>query len=85
MDSSLSATLTRCNRFSTTRSVALSDSTTIMILDDTPVIGVTTLEGGDSIQVLESTGSVTLQLNINPTVNQDLAVNILYARWIAVP
>ena len=78
MDSSLSATLT-----DVTGSPLLISSTqrsaTIMILDDTPVIGVTTLKGGDSIQVLESTGRVTLQLNINPTVNQDLAVNVLYS------
>ena len=55
MDGSLIATLT-----DVTDSPLLISSTqrsaTITILDDTPVIGVTTLDGGDSIQVSESTG-----------------------------
>ena len=78
MDNLLSATLT----YATGSPLLISStqrSATIMILDDTPVVGVTTLGGGSFIQVLESTGSVTLQLNINPTFNQNSEVNILYS------
>ena len=78
MDSSLSATLTNV-----TGSPLLISSTQrsamIMILDDTPIVGVTTFDGDDPIQVLENADSVTLQLNINPTFNRALEVNVLYS------
>ena len=78
MDSSLSATLT--NEINSPLLISSTQrSATIMILDGTPVVGVTTLDGDDSIQVLESTGRVTLQLNINPTFNRALDVNVLYS------
>ena len=78
MDSSLSATLTNAINSPLLIS-STAGSTTIMILDDTPIVGVTTLDGDDPIQVLENADSVTLQLNINPTFNRALEVNVLYS------
>ena len=78
MDGSLIATLTDVTD-SPLRISSTQRSATITILDDTPVIGVTTLDGGSFIRVLESTGRVTLQLNIDPTFNQASDVNILYS------
>ena len=78
MDSSLSATLT--NAINSPLLISNTEgSAMIMILDDTPIVGVTTFDGDDPIQVLESSGRVTLQLNINPTFNRALEVNVLYS------
>ena len=51
---------------------------TITILDNEPVVSITTPGGGNMLSVDENIGSVTLELNINPPTDRELSVNLLY-------
>ena len=74
----LSATITVESAYEDVLSVSGPSSISITILDNEPVVSITALGGENTLSVDENIGSVELQLNINPPVDRELSVNLLY-------
>ena len=51
---------------------------TVAVLDNDLVVGITSVDGDATARVSEDDGSVELQLNIAPTVDRELLVNVRY-------